>query len=259
MTEKEAKRRIVALARGQVGYHEGANNWNKYAEDPRITALYGWNVQGQPWCCTFVNWLFLQLFDDVGARMTYGGTAACNASANLYKNHAAWRSTPEVGDQIFFYSGGGINHTGIVIEVEGSAIKTVEGNYSDGVGIGSYVTGSPKIAGYGRPNWSLAADVAEVVIGDPVSEPDTDPQVKEVKVMLPELARGCTGAAVERLQTLLIGRGYFCGGRVYSGREHPDGDFGPATEVAVRDLQLSAKIKQTGRVDSSTWTALIKN
>ena len=129
MTIEEAKTKVVSLAVSQVGYREGANNYNKYADNPDITKLYGWNVQNQPWCCPFVNWLFLTAFGyDIGSRLTYGGTAACNASANLYKQNAAWVTTPQIGDQAFFYSGSGINHTGIVVEVEGTQFTTVEGN-----------------------------------------------------------------------------------------------------------------------------------
>ena len=160
MTIQEAKDKLVALARSQVGYREGANNQNKYADDPRITQLYGWNVQNQPWCCTFVNWCFLNAFGTIGGRMTYGGSAACASQANLYKNNGAFTQSPAVGDQIFFYSGNGINHTGIVVEVNGLVIRTVEGNYSDKVSLCTYTKGNSMIAGYGRPKWSLAADEA---------------------------------------------------------------------------------------------------
>ena len=160
MTIQEAKNKLVALARSQVGYREGANNYNKYAEDPRITQLYGWNVQNQPWCCTFVNWCFLNAFGTIGGRMTYGGSAACATQASYYKSNGAFTQSPAVGDQIFFYSGGGINHTGIVVEVNGAAIRTVEGNYSDKVSLCTYTQGNSIIAGYGRPKWSLAADEA---------------------------------------------------------------------------------------------------
>ena len=160
MTIQEEKNKLVALARSQVGYREGANNYNKYAEDPRITQLYGWNVQNKPWCGTFVNWCFLNAFGTVGGKMTYGGSAACATQANYYKNNGAFTQSPAVGDQIFFYSGDGINHTGIVVEVNGMAIRTVEGNYSDKVSLCTYTQGNTSIAGYGRPKWSLAADEA---------------------------------------------------------------------------------------------------
>lgn len=160
MTIQEAKNKLVSLARSQVGYKEVANNYNKYAEDPRVTSLYGWNVQNQPWCCTFVNWCFLNAFGTIGGQMTYGGSAACATQANYYKRNGAFTQSPAIGDQVFFYSGGGINHTGIVVEVSGGTIRTVEGNYSDKVSLCAYAAGNSVIAGYGRPKWSLAADEA---------------------------------------------------------------------------------------------------
>ena len=63
---------------------------------------------------------------------------------------------------------------------------------------------------------------------------------------------------MELTRELLIGRGYYCGGRFYGGREQPDGEFGPATEVAVKDLQLVAGISQDGVVGAKIWAALIK-
>ena len=93
----------------------------------------------------------------------------------------------------------------------------------------------------------------------PAPQPAPAPSGPSCTVTLPELRQGDTGTPVERLQTLLISRGYYCGGRSYGGREQPDGEFGPATEVAVKDLQLSVGISQDGVVGSDTWPALIKS
>lgn len=270
MTIDAAKRKLVALARAQIGYREGPSNYNKFADDARITKLYGWNPQNQPWCCVFVNWCFINAFGyDVGSGLTFGGTAACSNSAQLFRQHGSFASSPEVGDQIFFYSGGGINHTGIVVGVSGGSVTTVEGNYSDGVGTATYPIGSAKIAGYGRPMWAMVqrlpdedssgSDSPAPVSGTDTSPPeDPDPSAKEeCQAILPKLRLGDEGVAVERLQTLLIARGYYCGGRLYGGREHPDGEFGPATEVALKDAQMAAGITQDGVVGSGTWSALI--
>lgn len=94
---------------------------------------------------------------------------------------------------------------------------------------------------------------------NPVSGADTAATPQQLcTAQLPVLLQGDKGVAVERLQTLLIGRGYYCGGRRYSGRELPDGDFGPATAVAVRDVQLAAEIARDGIVGADTWAALIR-
>ena len=55
MTIAEAKNKLVAWCLGEVGYHEGTNNWNKYAE--KWTQAGGWNAQNQPWCD--ISWIAL--------------------------------------------------------------------------------------------------------------------------------------------------------------------------------------------------------
>lgn len=259
-TISEAKRKLAQTAGAEIGYREGANNWNKYAADPGIAKLYGWTPQNQPWCCTFVNWCFLTAFGyDVGSRLTYGGTAACANSAQLFQSAGAFVYFPQVGDQAFFFSGGGINHTGIVVSVEGSLFRTVEGNYSDKVSLVEHNTGSADVAGFGRPKWDLF-EKEEVKPAQPVSGPDTakdEGSGQTYTVSLRTLRRGDKGIRVERLQQLLIARGYWCGGRTFSGRETADGDFGAATEVAVKDVQLAAKLEQDGIVGQKTMTALL--
>lgn len=262
-----AQEKLISIARAEVGNREGPNNWTKYAEDQGIAKLYGWKPQHQPWCCTLVNWCFLQAFgQDIGSRLTYGGTAACANSADLFRQHGALVHFPQVGDQAFYYVGGRINHTGLVVQVDGSAFTAIEGNYSDRVSIVRHNIGDANVAGFGRPCWEIlpkdaAAEPspADSSGGTTVSDPDTTPQetAKTCRPELPEIRQGDTGTAVERLQTLLIGRGYFCGGRSYGGREQPDGEFGPATLVAVKDMQEAANLTQDGIVGEETWPVLI--
>lgn len=280
-TISDAKAKVTGVARAELGYREGANNWTKYAEDPGIAKLYGWKPQNQPWCGTLVNWCFLTAFGyDLGSRLTFGGSAACRNAADLYRAAGQFVHFPSVGDQAFYYSGGAINHTGIVVAVDGTIFTSVEGNYSDKVSLVRHNIGDGSVAGFGRPCWKIvetvggdnAGDGAAVDAGADGDGEDTgaggtgsgsdtgDSQGEPMlpcPVTLPLLRRGSAGVPVERMQALLIARGYFCGGRLYSGREQPDGDFGPATEVAVRDLQAAAKISQDGVVGADTWTALI--
>lgn len=243
MTIEEAKKKLVALAISQVGYTEGANNYNKYAEDPDIAKLYGWDPQNQPWCCVFVNWCFLNAFGyDIGSRLTYGGTAACNASANLFKQNAAWKSSPEVGDQIFFFVSGGINHTGIVIAVDGGTVRTVEGNSSDGVRERSYTVGSSQIAGYGRPDWGI---VNEAVVPDtPTDEVD-----HSWKPSLLKMSNAYSSDCVV-LQAILNVRHFPCG--------TADGFFGAKTQAAVNAAQRYYGLDVDGICGPKTWEKLLE-
>lgn len=242
MTTDEAISKVVSLAYDQVGYKEGNNNYNKYADDLKIQKLYGWGVQNQPWCAVFVNWLFLNAFGyDDGSAMTYGGSPGCAIAAQNYKNHNAWSMNPRKGDQIFFNINGGINHTGIVVDVFGSTIRTVEGNSSDRVSQNSYYTGDPSIAGYGVPNWSVVADVPDV---PDETDPDTEKLLvdgecgentwavlfSEMPLLkdMPIVKFGSTGWAVAMCQAMLN----YLGANLDT-----DGDCGAKTKAAIMKFQ----------------------
>lgn len=266
MTEKEAKTKLITLARSQVGYKEGSGNRTKYAEAlDRIPGFYNGPKQGFAWCDVFVDWLFVESFGaETGRKMICqpkdSAGAGCYFSAMYYRQESRFHErNPEPGDQVFFsYAAGEVSHTGIVETVSGSGFTTIEGNSSDGVNRRSYQIGDGSVYGYGTPRWNLAAS-APADPAEPVSGTDTEvPKARQTcRPELPVLREGDTGIEVERLQTLLIGRGYYCGGRRYGGREQADGEFGPATAVAVRDVQLAAKISRDGEVGPDTWTALI--
>ena len=252
MTKQEAISKLVAWASAQVGYAEGANNWNKYA--PEWTQAGGWNAQNQPWCDVFVDVAFIECFGlDLASKLTYqpkgGFSALCSASANYYKAHNAWFSTPEVGDQVFFYADGGINHTGIVVEVSGGIVYTVEGNTSDMVARRAYAIGSPVIAGFGRPKWDAVTDDSA---SDPAPSKPTAPSTPAVKVSgLPVLQRGNKGEVVRAAQFLLNGRGASCG--IYGA----DADFGAATEAAVLAFQRRNSLEADGVIGEQTWSKLL--
>ena len=244
MTLEQAKLKLVEWAKAQIGYYEGEANWNKYARGKE--SAYGWNVQNQPWCDVFVDAGFIECFGlDTARKMTYQPvfSALCSASAQYYKNNNAWYNSPEVGDQIFFYYEGGINHTGIVIQVSGGLVYTVEGNSSDMVRMGVYATGHSAIAGYGRPNWS-------VVAGD-TSAPTTEQKTVKTVAELPTLKQGDKGEVVKAAQYLLNGRGASCG------MWGADGDFGPATLAAVKAYQRRNDLEPDGIIGPATWAALL--
>lgn len=165
MTIEQAREKLLAVARAELNYHEGYNNYIKYAEGSWDNQFYGWDLQNQPWCDVFVDYCFTHAFTmQEGAAMTYQtvgrGSALCKTSAAYYKNNNAFYSYPEVGDQVFFYYGGDINHTGIIESVQGegnnwTSITTIEGNSNDQVSRNTYRKGNSIIAGFGRPKWSI--------------------------------------------------------------------------------------------------------
>ena len=258
MTIQEAKAKLVAWCLEQVGYSEGANNYNKYA--PKWTAAGGWNAQNQPWCDIFVDCGFIECFGiDLASKLTYqpkdGFSALCSASANFYKANGAWFSTPAVGDQVFFNVSGGINHTGIVVGVMGGVVTCVEGNSSDAVRKNNYNLGTSYIAGFGRPNWA----VFEGGVADDEPEPSPEPEPPkqdtcEVAAKLPVIKYGDASMWVKVMQTLLIGRGFNCG---WYGA---DGEYGQQTKIALFQFQQknSDKVGEADMVcGQRTWGALL--
>ena len=262
MTIAEAKAKLVAWAIAQVGYTEGANNYNKYA--PTWTQAGGWNAQNQPWCDVFVEWGFIENFGlDLASKLTYqpkgGFSALCATSANYYKANSAWFSTPAKGDQVFFYSGGGINHTGIVVDVTGGLVVCVEGNSSDAVRKNTYRLGDGYIAGFGRPNWDIftSNSTPSVTTGEDTKPSAPEPQKQKtcsVALTLPVIEYGDTSMWVKLMQTALIGKGFNCG---WYGA---DGEYGQQTKIALFQFQQKNADK-VGEADmvcgQRTWRALL--
>ena len=290
MTKEEAIKAVISLAEAEVGYHEkasnanlddpsgnaGGNNWTKYARDlDNVADFYNGKKNGYAWCDIFVDWLFVKTFgEEKGRQMLYqpeqSAGAGCLYSAGYYKQHNAFhRTDPRVGDQVFFsYSPGEYSHTGIVVDVNGNTITTVEGNTSDSVGRRTYETSNRSIAGYGTPNWELALEIWEkpwvVVVdgkivnsGDPQAEMQkeeakAEPEAKgENHSWTPPLLKYAPDdyyAAVCVLQGLLNCHNWDSG-RV-------DGYYGAKTQSAVNRAKTFFGLEADGICDKELWSKL---
>ena len=289
MKRDEAIKAVIDLAEAEVGYHEkasnsslddktansGGANWTKYAKDlDALPNFYNGQKNGYAWCDIFVDWLFVKTFGPVkGREMLYqpvlSAGAGCLYSAGYYKAANAFhRTNPRPGDQIFFsYSAGEYSHTGIVVDVNGNTITTIEGNTSDSVGRRTYEASNRTIAGYGTPNWELAVEIWEkpfVVVEnghivnssewnqeeEPVA-PDPSP-AEENHDWAPPLLHYAPDdyyAAVCVLQGLLNCRNW------NSGRV--DGYFGPQTQAAVNQARTFFGMAADGICDAELWKALL--
>lgn len=175
---------------------------------------------------------------------THSMGAGCLYSAGYYKNNGRWSTTPHEGDQIFFsYSAGEVSHTGIVEQVTGNKVVTIEGNSSDSVARRTYTIGNSSIYGYGRPRWWYATGAAIETNDD--QTPET-PQTPVVAV----LRRGSQGEAVRQLQENLIKLGYSCG------PDGADGDYGANTVAAVKQFQKDNNLDVDGEAGSMTQAAI---
>lgn len=269
MDKNEAIAKLVDCAMSQVGYLEkrsnaqlddktanaGSANWNRYARDidSKYPSFYNGKKNGYSWCDIFVDWCFIECFGyEKALKMLYQPTksagAGCQYSANYYRAHNAFYRQPQVGDQVFFGDYGNEGHTGIVIDVAGSVVTTVEGNTSGGYGVDSngdgvyikrYNINTQYIPGFGRPNW-------EVVSSNVGNEEATD------TVSYPTIKLDSKGSNVKKAQQVLIAKGYSCGAA------GADGDFGAATYNAVKKFQAANGLEADGIVGPKTWAALLK-
>lgn len=272
---------VVKIALSQVGYHEkasnsqlddntansGSGNFTKYARDlDALGNFYNGQKNGYAWCDVFVDWCFVQAYGvDKGMELlcqpTYSAGAGCSYSANYYRAKGQfYTSNPKIGDQIFFYSGGGINHTGIVVAIEGLKITTVEGNSSDKVSKNEYSITSTSIAGYGRPNYDSSTvevdtdvDTSNIVLSSNTNSNSSSVSsiTTYTSVRLPVLRYGQANTSVKRMQALLINAGFSVG------VDGADGDYGNNTKTGLINFQKANNLVQSGICDSSTWAKLI--
>ena len=133
---------IVNIARAQLGNKGGTKFWSWYGFHSRVE-----------WCACFVSWCA-----DQGGYLKSGTIpkfALVSDGANWFKAKHQWQSRtykPAPGDIIFFtWSGGPLQHVGIVEKCNGKVVTTIEGNSTDACRRRTYPVGSSCIAGYGTP------------------------------------------------------------------------------------------------------------
>ena len=233
--------KVIKVAEGEIGVTESPKNSNKQ----KYGKEYG--VNGTAWCCQFVWWVFKH----AGAsELFYGGdkTAWVPSVRKHYTKKGKWirrgDGTPKPGDLIIFGnrddSGSG-KHIGIVTKVTSSTVYTIEGNTTKS---GFSANGGMVAAkSYSRTNSNIA--------GYCTVDYDKESEAKTVMIELNQLEKGSKGDNVKALQILLIGYGFDCG------NYGVDGDFGSATNEAVRNYQKAKGLTVDGIVGKNTWNKLL--
>jgi hypothetical protein len=244
---------VIRIASAEVGYTEGPNNRNKYA--PEVG-----DANNQPWCGTFTDWCLMKagLTGEPSSVWTPAGLQAYRKAGR-----AIDRNGPvQPGDIVYFdWQGGtatsGVDHVGIVTGVrrdgqvetiEGNTSPTNAGSQSNGGGVYRRVRPRSVIAGFGRPAYTSAPP--------PPVNPAEGAAFRRYAAAINirdlskagTLRQGQRGAGVLALQrglNLAAGKGLV-----------EDGDYGPATTAAVRDLQRLFKLEVDGIAGPKTIGAL---
>lgn len=171
MIKNEAIKRVVNLARSEVGYRPYSGKRTKFADYlDGLGDVYNGKKSGYDWCDVFVDYLFIKTFGERdGMSMLYqeyrGLGAGCGYSANYFRRHGAFSKTPQIGSQIFYGVSGNEYHTGLVVDVDSTYVYTVEGNIGGGngkVGEKKIKRTDGSISGYGIPKWSVVEGVEKM-------------------------------------------------------------------------------------------------
>lgn len=144
--------KILAKAQKEIGVMERPANSNNVKYN---TWFYGHEVSGSayPWCAVFISWLF----DGTGLCKK---TASCADMLEWFEAKSQIVKDPLPGDIVFFrYATNArrTNHVGLVVDVKGNTLTTIEGNTSkesnDNGGRVMRRKRSGKIVGYARPKY----------------------------------------------------------------------------------------------------------
>ena len=288
-----AELKVITVANNEVGYLEkktnalldhktanaGQNNFTKYGADR--------GCNGQPWCDAFVDWCFIKAYGKAMAEKLLNGFSNYTpTSAQYFKNKGQWYKDPIPGDVIFFKNSTRICHTGLVYKVDGSKVYTIEGNTSGGstlvangggVAKKSYALNYGRIAGYGRPNYSLVKEIPSNVEDKPAVsayKPSAEAQKTFIKEIQAALGLPITGkadsttflatitvsakvnnkhAVVKPIQKYLNAIGFNCG--------TVDGEAGLKFDKAVKAYQkeVVGSLKPDGEITAvnKTWKSLL--
>lgn len=129
----DARKRIIAIATGELGLKESGQNRGEILKYPRF---FGRGAEA--WCADFASWVYTK----AGVPLNCASTRTM--VANL-KAAGKWKTgNPKPGDLVFFdwvkgngYRGSGLaDHVGIVVSVNADgSVNTIEGNAQNSSGV----------------------------------------------------------------------------------------------------------------------------
>lgn len=121
--------RVISTLAGQVGVKEltGKNDGKEVEAYLKAVGL----GKGYAWCQAFLFWGFDKSAKEVGKTNPMPKTAGVLDCWNKSKDYQVKKGDrPQVGDVFAMDFGKGTGHTGIVTDVQGDYINTIEGNTS---------------------------------------------------------------------------------------------------------------------------------
>ena len=210
-------------------------------------------------CSGLFSWAFKQL----GGYMYHGSDTMyrkyCNYKGELKKGKRTDGATLKPGTAVFVWNGKKYSHVGLFVggETVIEAMGTQNGvttskvsackwsHWGELAGI-DYVNAGNEQLTMNNEQLGENGDSSNVILSGTVGGVEGSPPDKST------VRKGSKGAAVRELQTMLLKLGYslgLCG---------IDGDFGKATEAAVRSFQSDNRLAVDGVAGPKTWAELEK-
>lgn len=159
--------KTIKWALSQVGTKESGNNHNKYSKE--LDAINYYNGKKDPaeadWCAIFQDDGVYNAAGKDKAKALYISCepekdncgASCYYQYVYFKKHKRFFTEPKAGDRVIFgtkLARKCIKHIGLVVEVNGKKITTVEGNKGNKVSKCTYTLGGKNnILGFLRPRY----------------------------------------------------------------------------------------------------------
>lgn len=184
----------------------GDGNWNIFAEILAQAGYYqkGSNKNGYWWCDIWVDCMFYLtagrnkiLAEHTQCQEGTEGGAGCTYSRWYYRNHGRLSKVPYVGDQAFFasddsYKGDEADHTGLVIAVDGNAVRIREGNAGNMVREAVYHIGDGWLRDFGHPRYDDSPFDGQKAVEEPVKPQEQRTEQSTVSTELYTVQEGDT-------------------------------------------------------------------
>lgn len=123
-----ASKQLIVQAKSQVNVQEWPLKNNKGPGVKKYLNSVGLG-EGYAWCMAFVYWCVQEVCQDYGVSNSLKKTGGVLDQWNSREKLRV--TTPQPGDVFIMDFGRGMGHTGIVVEVNGDSIRTIEGNTND--------------------------------------------------------------------------------------------------------------------------------
>lgn len=177
MSEATIRERVVSEAvkwlgtkEGSAGHKKIVDTYNSQRKLPRSYKLQ----YDDAWCAAFISFIGISL----GISDVILPEVGCGKMIELYKAAGRWMEAddyvPKPGDLPIYYwkaqkgeCTSGADHVGMVVSVDGNAIRVIEGNYDNQVKYRDICVEYIKIRGYCLPDYaSLVWGFADVPAGE---------------------------------------------------------------------------------------------